>query len=71
MLEVVNKLLVDLLSSDPEKASMLLSLVGIHPSAILGCQIQATELAVSAGESYAGGMIGNGDGVYLVKSRKE
>lgn len=71
LLEVVNKLLVDLLSSDPEKASMLLSLVGIHPSAILGCQIQATELVVSAGENYAGGMIGNGDGVYLGKSSPE
>ena len=36
LLTTVKDLLTGLLSSDPEKAGMLLSLVGIAPSAILG-----------------------------------
>lgn len=68
LLKVVGKLLEGLLSSNPDQAGMLLSLVGISPSAILGCQITCTSLEVSAGDSYAGGIIGAGDGVYLAES---
>ena len=68
LLSTVKKLLTDLLSSDPEKAGMLLSLVGIAPSAILGCNLDCTSITVSADKSYVGGILGGGDGVYLAES---
>lgn len=80
LLKAVNELLTGLLSTpkdDPEyenkqiKAGMLLSLAGIAPSAILGCQLNCTTLLVEAGGSYAGGMLGGGDGVYLAESSGE
>lgn len=71
LLSTVKKLLTDLLSSDPEKAGMLLSLVGIAPSAILGCNLNCTSITVSADKSYVGGILGGGDGVYLAESSAE
>lgn len=71
LLSTVKKLLTDLLSSDPEKAGMLLSLVGIAPSAILGCNMDCTSVSVEAGKSYSGGILGGGDGVYIAESSAE
>ena len=71
LLSTVKELLTGLLSSDPEKAGMLLSLVGIAPSAILGCNLNCTSILVEAGKSYAGGMLGGGDGVYIAESSAE
>ena len=68
LLKTVGKLLTELLSSDPEKAGMLLSLTGIAPSAILGCNMNCSAISVEAGKSYAGGIMGGGDGVYLAES---
>ncbi len=71
LLTTVKDLLTGLLSSDPEKAGMLLSLVGIAPSAILGCNMDCTSVSVEAGKSYSGGILGGGDGVYLAESSAE
>ena len=71
LLKAVGKLIVDLLSSDPEQAGMLLSLAGISPSAILGCNLNSSSISVNAGKSYAGGILGGGDGVYLAESSTE
>lgn len=71
LLSTVKKLLTDLLSSDPEKAGMLLSVVGIAPSAILGCNMDCTSVSVEAGKSYSGGILGGGDGVYIAESSAE
>lgn len=71
LLKTVGKLIADLLSSDPEKAGMLLSLVGIAPSAILGCNMDCTSVSVEAGKSYSGGILGGGDGVYIAESSSE
>ena len=71
LLSTVKKLLTDLLSSDPKKAGMLLSLVGIAPSAILGCNMDCTSVSVEAGKSYSGGILGGGDGVYIAESSAE
>lgn len=71
LLTTVKKLLTGLLSSDPEKAGMLLSLVGIAPSAILGCNMECSSVSVEAGKSYSGGILGGGDGVYIAESSKE
>ncbi len=68
LLKTVGKLLTGLLSSDPEKAGMLLSLTGIAPSAILGCNMNCSAISIEAGKSYAGGILGGGDGVYLAES---
>ena len=50
LLTTVKDLLTGLLSSDPEKAGMLLSLVGIAPSAILGCNMDCSSVSVEAGK---------------------
>ena len=71
LLKTVGKLIADLLSSDPEQAGMLLSLAGIAPSAILGCNLNCTSITVSADKSYVGGILGGGDGVYLAESSAE
>ncbi len=71
LLKTVSNLLVDLLSSDPERAGMLLSLTGVAPSAILGCDMNCSSLTIEAGKSYAGGVLGGGDGVYLAESSGE
>ena len=68
LLTTVKDLLTGLLSSDPEKAGMLLSLTGIAPSAILGCNMNCSTISVEAGKSYVGGILGGGDGVYLAES---
>lgn len=71
LLTTVKDLLTGLLSSDPEKAGMLLSLVGIAPSAILGCNVDCSAVSVEAGKSYSGGILGGGDGVYIAESSPE
>ena len=71
LLKTVNDLLVGLLSTDPEQAGMLLSLVGIASSAILGCNLNCSSITVEAGKSYAGGVLGGGDGAYLTESSEE
>ena len=71
LLTTVKDLLTGLLSSDPEKAGMLLSLVGIAPSAILGCNMDCSSVSVEAGKSYSGGILGGGDGVYIAESSSE
>ena len=74
LLNGVTDLLLDLLEKNPEKASQLLSLVGVQPSAIMGCQINPEEnsgtVTVSGG-SYVGGIVGKADGVYLTNSSQE
>lgn len=71
LLTTVKDLLTKLLSSDPEKAGMLLSLVGIAPSAILGCNMDCSAVSVETGKSYSGGILGGGDGVYIAESSPE
>ncbi|RGF10695.1 Cna B-type domain-containing protein [Blautia sp. AM16-16B] len=68
LLKTVGDLLTKLLSSKPDQAGMLLSLAGIAPSAILGCNMNCQMISVEAGKSYAGGILGGGDGVYLAES---
>lgn len=72
----VGGLLDDLLSSNPDQAHGLLSLAGVAPSGVLGCQVNGGTEAVGkvvkvVGESYAGGIIGKGDAVRLGASTSE
>jgi LPXTG-motif cell wall-anchored protein len=67
LLSTVSDLVVGLLSgTDDTDTSGLLSLVGVQPSAILGCQIEFGSVTVSAGADYAGGLVGWGGGLKLM-----
>lgn len=69
----VKGILTGLLSQNPGQAQMLLSLVGVAPSAIMGCQVNAggSKTVAVSGVDYVGGMLGNGDGVYLTSSSSD
>lgn len=59
-------LVVKLLSSNPGATTSLLSLAGVNPSYILGCQINAP--LKLEGVDYVGGITGRGDGAYITAS---
>lgn len=63
----VTDLLKKLLASGGD-TSALLSLAGVAPSAIMGCQISSSGVTVHASGDYAGGFVGSGDGLYLTSS---
>ena len=63
----VTELLESLLASGDD-TSALLSLAGVAPSAIMGCQISGSGVSVHAGGDYAGGFVGSGDGLYLTSA---
>lgn len=69
LLQGVADLLGQMLSDD--ETAMILSLAGVAPSAIMGCQINGSSVTVQADQNYAGGFVGNGDGVYLTKSSQD
>lgn len=76
LLENVGDLLTKLLSQNPGQAQMLLSLAGIAPSAVMGCQMNGDGNTAGyhvnvSGNDYVGGMLGKGDGVYLTPSTSE
>lgn len=64
----VTGLLEKLLASEGD-TSALLSLAGVAPSAIMGCQISSSSgVTVHASGDYVGGFVGSGDGLYLTSS---
>lgn len=71
LLSTVRDLLTGLLSSGDGGAEMLLTLLGVAPSAILGVQMDCTSVTVAAGGNYAGGIVGKGDGLYLTSSNDD
>lgn len=70
LLTGVNSLLTGLLTSDPEAAQNLLSLVGVEESKLLGVQMKG-EFTVHSANDFAGGMVGRGDGVVIAKSDQD
>jgi len=68
LLKTVSNLLTGLLGGGSDQA--LLSLVGVSPSAIMGCQVTGS-LTVTAGGNYAGGITGRADGAYITQSSRE
>lgn len=69
LLGTVKQLAINLLSSGDKSAGQnLLTLMGVSPSAILGCQVYSSGLEVEADKSFAGGIVGKGEGIYIVKS---
>lgn len=70
LLSVVRQVATGLLSSEAGANQKLLALVGLVPSAVMGCQMDMSTVNVS-GNSYVGGMAGNGQGIYLTESSTE
>ena len=70
LLKVVTSLLTGLLSEHGTNIA-LLSLVGVAPSAISGCQINSGGLTVTTSGNYAGGMAGKVDASYIGDSSKD
>lgn len=67
LLNSVSQLLGDLVASgNTDKLNTLLNLSGITPSQIHGCTVTGNKLSVEAEGDYAGGIIGQGDGVKIV-----
>lgn len=67
LLTGVNGLLTGLLTSNPEAAQNLLSLVGVEESKLLGVQMKG-DFTVHSANDFAGGMVGRGDGVVVAAS---
>lgn len=69
LLQSVTKLLEELLASgNEEELGVLLSLSGAQPSEIKGSSVSGTNFSVQAAADYAGGLIGQGDGVQITSS---
>ncbi len=68
LLSTVKELLLSLLGNPSSGA--LLSLVGLSPSAILGVQMNCTDIKITADGDYVGGILGRGDGAYLADTSK-
>lgn len=66
----VTDLLGSLLNSGGDTTA-LLSLAGVSPSAIMGCQITSGGLTVHADGDYAGGFVGDGNGLLLTPATSE
>ena len=62
---LLGSLLSGILTQDEE--NVLLSLTGISPSVLAGNEITGS-LTVKANDKYAGGMVGQGDGVKIISS---
>lgn len=66
LVDSVSKLLGKVLASGSEaQKNYLLTLAGVMPSKIHGCTVAGKNLIVESGGDYAGGMIGQGDGVKI------
>lgn len=62
----VSKLLEKLLTSNDDAVrNTLLTLAGVMPSKLHGCTVQGNNLVIESTGDYAGGMIGQGDGVKI------
>ena len=66
LVDSVSKLLEKVLASGSEaEKNQLLTLAGVMPSKLHGCTVEGNNLTVESTDAYAGGMIGQGDGVKI------
>lgn len=67
LVDSVSKLLEKVLASGSEaEKNQLLTLAGVLPSKLYGCTVEGNSLTVKSEDAYAGGMIGQGDGVKII-----
>ena len=73
LLESVTNLLASVVTGEePAISSTLLALSGLTSSEIYHCSVQGidTGMSVTATEKYAGGLIGQGDGTNISRTKK-
>ena len=73
LLESITKLLGDLTAPENEdKLNTLLAISGLTPSEIYHCSVHGIDagMSVTATEKYAGGLIGQGDGTNISRTKK-
>lgn len=68
VLGTLGNLVTTLLTGDAATNGQLLTLMGFEPSAVLGAQVRANGLSVEAGGSFAGGVLGAGQGTVVASS---
>ena len=68
VLGTLGNLVTGLLTGDAATDGQLLTLMGFEPSAVLGAQVRANGLSVEAGGSFAGGVLGAGQGTVVASS---
>lgn len=72
LLESVTKLLTDLIApGNDDKLNTLLAISGLTPSELHECRVFGTNLNVTATNDYAGGLLGQGDGVEISLLQRE
>ena len=71
LLKGVGALLEKVLRDNPEKVGSLLKIAGIEPTILINSNVNGSNIEISAVENYAGGYIGQGDGVKINPKQKE
>ena len=72
LVDSVSKLLEKVLASGSEaEKNQLLTLAGVMPSKIHGCTVEGSSLVIESTKDYAGGMIGQGDGVKITADKTD
>lgn len=71
LLKGVGALLEKVLRDNPEKVGSLLKIAGIEPTILINSDVNGSNIEISAAENYAGGYIGQGDGVKINPKPKE
>lgn len=71
LLKGVGALLEKILRDKPEKVGSLLKIAGIEPTILINSNVNGSNIEISAAENYAGGYIGQGDGVKINPKPKE
>lgn len=65
LLKGVGALLEKVLRDNPEKVGSLLKIAGVEPTILINSNVNGSNIEISAAENYAGGYIGQGDGVKI------
>lgn len=65
LLKGVGALLEKVLRNNPEEVGSLLKIAGVEPTILINSNVNGSNIEISAAENYAGGYIGQGDGVKI------
>ena len=71
LLKGVGALLEKVLRNNPEEVGSLLKIAGVEPTILINSNVNGSNIEISAAENYAGGYIGQGDGVKINPKPKE
>lgn len=71
LLAAIKDVLAGVVSGENKKLDALLSIVGVEPTILINSNVNGSNIEISAAENYAGGYIGQGDGVKINPKPKE